>query len=361
MCTKSQPAGHGPSAYIIRGGNRTTFLYATQNDKMGLVNLKGDEDMTIRTLMENEIEKWIDFVWGIFPYEPRGLFERQWYQDPYRDIRGIIVAVDDENQILSTLRIFFRDINLNGSRVKSGGIGSVGTLEAYRGKGLSSQLFKVAIGLMEAEDVKISFLLSGTQNEGYYNSHGYYKSKLEYRTSEISKVVDYPTPYHIRAVNMNQDLADLMKMHGNFSAKYNGNVARNEAYWKKWFTALSGQTKIAESQTGEVIAYLHISDSKESLEVCEFGTMSGFEDIFDSFINKICVERNPTNNTVFFASAIHSALPVVEKTEACLCMYRLNKPFELNGSEIIDTEQLIAAIKGDKSESKMLLWMTDDV
>lgn len=337
------------------------IVNATQNDKIGLENLKGDEMMTIRTLMENEIEKWIDFVWGIFPYEPRRLFERQWYQDPYQDIAGILVAVDDEDRILSTLRIFFRDVNLNGCVVKSGGIGSVGTLEAYRGKGLSKQIFKVAIGIMEEKDVKISFLLSGSQNEGYYNSHGYYKSKLEYKTSEISKDVSYPTPYHIRTVDMDHDLPDLMKMHGNFSAKLNSNVARNEAYWKKWFTALSGQTKIAVSQTGETIAYLHISDSNESIIVCEFGMMSGYEDIFDSFISKISVEKNPTNNTVFFASAIHSTFPVIEINEACLCMFRLNRPFELNGNEILDTVQLLDAIKGDKSESKLLLWMTDDI
>lgn len=317
--------------------------------------------MIIRTLKENEIEKWIDFVWGIFPYESRSYFENQWYNDPLQDINGIIIAVDEDYKILSTVRVFFRDLNLNGNKVRSGGIGSVGTLEEHRGKGLSKAVFKEAIKLMKSRDVKISFLLSGVQNEGYYNSLGYFKSILKYKTCTISKDTSYPIDYYIRNVDMDKDLSSLIKMHEYFTTSFNGNISRNEEYWKKWFATISGETKIAVTNNGDIIAYIHISDYDNIIGVCEFGMMPGYEDIFDSFIVKICEKRNNININVFFASAIQSSLPLIKTSQACLCMFRLNKPLILNESEINDTLQLIDTIKGNKTESKMLLWPTDDI
>jgi predicted acetyltransferase len=319
------------------------------------------EIVIIRTLKENEIEKWIDFVWGIFPYESRKFFENQWYNDPWQDINGIIVAVDEEDKILSTVRVFFRDLNINGNKVRSGGIGSVGTLEEYRGRGLSKEIFKETIKLMESRDIKISFLLSGVQNEGYYSSLGYFKSVLKYKTCAINKGRNYPTNYYIRNMDIDKDLSYLIKMHEYFTTSFNGNVARNEEYWKQWVATISGETKIAVTNSGDIIAYIHISDCEHIIDVCEFGMMPGYEDIFDSFVFKICEDRNKLNINTFFACAIQSSLPLIETSEACLCMFRLNKPMELNGSKIISTVQLIDIIKGDKTESKMLLWATDDI
>jgi hypothetical protein len=53
--------------------------------------MKGVGLVVIRTLKENEIDKWIDFVWAIFPYESREFFENQWYNDPWQDINVIMV------------------------------------------------------------------------------------------------------------------------------------------------------------------------------------------------------------------------------------------------------------------------------
>lgn len=214
---------------------------------------------------------------------------------------------------------------------------------------------------MESRDVKISFLLSGVQNEGYYNSHGYFKSILKYKTCAINKETSYPINYHIRSINMDKDLPYLIKMHDYFTTSFNGNVARNEEYWKKWFATISGETKIAVTNKGDIIAYIHISDCVHIIDVCEFGMLPGYEDIFDSFVFKIYEERNQMDINVFFASAIQSGLSLIKISEACLCMFRLNKPFELNGGEINNTLQLIDIIKGNKTESVMLLWPTDDI
>lgn len=317
--------------------------------------------MQIRTLKETEIEKWIDFVWGIFPYESRAYFENQWYNDPYRNINGILVAVDESDSILSTLRIFYRELNVSGDKVRSGGIGSVGTLEAYRGKGLAKALFKEAITVMENEDIKISFLLSGFHNEKLYNNLGYFKSSLKFKTCAVSQDVSYPVDYTIRNIDMDQELTYLIKMHEHFTMRFNGTVVRTECYWKQWFSSISGETKVAVTPLGEVIAYIHVADGDHLIEVNEFGTMPGYEAIFDAFVFNIAKEKNLQSANVVFADAIHSDLPVIETKEAGLCMFRLIKPFVLNDVEINNTLQLIEAIKGDQAESKMLLWMTDDI
>jgi hypothetical protein len=150
-------------------------------------------------------------------------------------------------------------------------------------------------------------------------------------------------------------------MHEYFTTSFNGNVARDEEYWKKWFVTISGETKIAVTTNGDIIAYIHISDCDHIIDVCEFGMMPGYEDIFDSFVSKICEERGKLNINVFFTNVIESRLPLIKTSEACVCMFRLNKPLKLNGSEINNTVQLIEIIKGDKTESKMLLWPTDDI
>jgi hypothetical protein len=98
----------------------------------------------LRALHENEIEKWFDFVTNeVFIGAPRDYFANQWYCDEYRDINSIFVAVDEYGNILSTIRIFLRQLYINGAYVLSGGIGSVGTKQTHRRKGLVTKLFEM--------------------------------------------------------------------------------------------------------------------------------------------------------------------------------------------------------------------------
>jgi len=88
----------------------------------------------IRSLRRDELEQWFDHVSGVFDDTPRQHLEDHWFQDPWRDLSSILVAVEDD-KIVSTVRVFWRDAWVNGLPLPFGGIGEVSTHPSYRRRG----------------------------------------------------------------------------------------------------------------------------------------------------------------------------------------------------------------------------------
>ena len=93
--------------------------------------------MEVRAARHGERDEVLDLLgrW----YNDREFFARYNHNDPgFRD--ALCLVARDRGQLVSTVQIFDRAINLGGQSVPMGGIGSVFTLEEYRHQGVASAL-----------------------------------------------------------------------------------------------------------------------------------------------------------------------------------------------------------------------------
>ena len=97
--------------------------------------------MEVRAAHHGERDEVLDLLarW----YNDREFFARYNHNDPaFRD--ALCLVARDRGQLVSTVQIFDRAINLDGQSVPMGGIGSVFTLEEYRHKGVASARMRLA-------------------------------------------------------------------------------------------------------------------------------------------------------------------------------------------------------------------------
>jgi len=319
--------------------------------------------ITFRNLYEDELEKWFKFLnEEIFLNEEKDYFRNQWYCDPLKDISGIFVAVDCEGCILSTLRVFIRDIYINGVPVSCGGIGSVGTKEEHRGQKLSTTLFEMSKKHMEDRGICVSYLLCGDHNEGYYSRCGYGKSPWSYKISTVDKHSNCSFGYDLINVNFDSDVSALASIHQQFSGNFNGSIVRSTEYWKQWVPFhVKDNCKLVLDGTGKAIAYINIHVGGNYIYLLDFGSLPEHSNIFDSLIKKISSDISVDNLKVIYPMNVTSNMKVERYWESCLIMYNLITPFSLGNLKVGSTEKLLEVLKGHGPISKLLLWMVDDV
>ncbi len=105
--------------------------------------------MEFRSLYPEELEAWLDHVTHVF-LASRQYFSNHWHNDPWKDVEGIRVAVDD-GKIVSTVRVFIRKMFFHGEPISVGGIGEVSTRSEYRKRGLLLNYSKIRFGLWRTE------------------------------------------------------------------------------------------------------------------------------------------------------------------------------------------------------------------
>lgn len=319
--------------------------------------------ITFRSLYDNELEKWFDFlVDNIFTNDTRELFSNQWNCDPYKDINGIFVAVDKEGEFLSTLRVFIRDIYINGTLVSCAGIGSVGTKEEFRGKNLSTTLFEMSLKYMKDRNIHVSYLLCGEHNEKFYNKQGYSKSPYIKNISKINKACVDTLEYNLRDVNFQGDIILLSHIYQKFSGSFNGTIVRSLEYWKNWIVSnKSFNYKIVSDTAGKEIAYICYEIEDNTIYVLEFGCLPEFIHIFDSVIVQISKSSSADILKVVYQLPINSKMPIDNCLEPCCIMYKLITPFSQVNMNIDSTDKLLGTLKGDGEVSRLLLWSVDNI
>jgi predicted acetyltransferase len=195
------------------------------------------EMIEFRSLRENEMEDWFDHCMWVFNNSEysescRQYFADHWYNDPWKDIDSIFVAADG-GKILSTVRVFHRNIFISGQAISMGGIGEVSTKPEYQGKGLSGTLLKNAISLMKKRKINTSILFTGK-----WGHYGRYDWKQCIICSNVSDVPMEPSSkYNFRSANINTDLESLKSIYTEYSKNHNGPLIRDSSfYWEHWLS-----------------------------------------------------------------------------------------------------------------------------
>jgi len=315
-----------------------------------------------RSLYQEELDSWFDHCMYSFGNEKnsegyREHFKRHWYNDPNRDINGILVAVEG-GAILSSLRIFYRDMYIEGKKIRAAGIGEVGTRLESRGKGLSASLLEIAVTQMEQSCIHVCML--GAIKRDFYARFGWQQNRMVLKVCKTDAALKLP--YNIRPVDFESDMEALERIHTLYSGGFNGTFARDTEYWRIWIKPQFKSCWVAEDGRYGIIAYICMEEGEDQAIVKEFGCIPSFESVFDAFTAKGCCLLGKPGCDVKFPSGIKAELNLIRAEEWPYNMLRLIIPFKVGNTNIEATKQLLEVLNGGENistEGKYLYWHTD--
>jgi predicted acetyltransferase len=316
-----------------------------------------------RSLKKEELEDWFlhclfVFNKGEFSQSYLQYFKNHWYNDPWRDLDSILVAVDGK-QIASTLRVFHREIYILGQTVSMGGIGEVSTKLEYRGRGYSARLLNDAVRLMEKKGINVSMLSTGIPD--FYSKFGWESIAMNWKVSEVKDKKYLPS--RIREIDFSHDIPKVERIYREYSSGKTGPMVRNEDfYWANWVRTEIPGARVIEGKNGEITAYICTGEEDGKLAVNEFACLPGHEDAFDTLVSHICSSPDMKNCEIVYPGIIKSGLTVKEVKASKHNMFRVVTPFIIDNTGIETFEQLKSILEEgeDAGEaSRFTYWNTD--
>jgi predicted N-acetyltransferase YhbS len=259
--------------------------------------------LVFRTLHESELEAWFDHCATVFTSTPRQYFVNHWRNDPHKSLDGIFVAVDG-SKIAATVRVFHRELWINGCVLKMGGIGEVSTKEEYRGKGLASSLLSKAAEYMKENGFHLSSLHTGAQaplyrKSGYESVYRY--QHLQYVQLKLPQLKPTEKISKLKISQMSPELlAQLKELYNTYSQRFNGFAVRSDEYWSTWVKTEATNNWIWTNNENKLEAFLSIrfkvTKTKTSfVEVKEFLLSNSKIDetkyYFETLISQAVVEK----------------------------------------------------------------------
>lgn len=308
-----------------------------------------------RHLREEELESWFDHCAEVFTGTPREYFVSHWNNDPWRDLNSIFIAVHDD-KILSTVRIFHREVFINGEKIKMGGIGEVSTKAEARKRGLSTELLKKSIEYMVEKGIHISILFGSELN---YSRLGW---KSIDASLNHSSVKEQKGLYSIREVNFTKDSRALMDIYEKYNNDFNGAVVRDdELYWSNWVKVEWRNCFVAETSDGDIVGYMAAETGEDVLVVKDYAVIIECPNVFEELAYYACNKLGKTGG-IKYPSVINSTLRMKEQEKIMYNMVRLNSPFKVDERIIENTETLISILNSEEksnNNSKYNFWFVD--
>jgi len=279
--------------------------------------------MEFRALQPREMNAWYDHVTSVFRGS-RQYFMNHWENDPWQDVEGIRVAVEN-GKFTSTVRVFIRQMYLNGEKVAVGGIGEVSTLPEYRRLGLATRLLQDAIRFMEEREIAISSLHGGQR---IYSVEGWERIPRYFARERMPAKSD--DTFHIRPIDFQspKELEQLAALYDGYSRRFNGTFVRDHSrYWQDWVRTESPQAWVAE-QDGEIKGYTSIGNTEERLFVKEFVasedmfTRARGKRIFDALIGWAITHIGRDTHEVMFPAPVADGFNAKTVEQYGSTMYR---------------------------------------
>ena len=184
-------------------------------------------DYPIETLSPNDFDEWAEHCGSVFNIGPE-YFRRHFVNDPHKDYSSVFVIKSEEGKIISTVRVFHRQVYIGGKIYKMGGIGEVSTNANYRRLGLSYKLLAAATDYMIKNDFVLSML--GTGYFSHYAKHGLMKANIYGR--DVSDNLEVG-PSDIRPLSP-ENFHDMAVLYNKYCANLNCCIVRTKEYWQSW-------------------------------------------------------------------------------------------------------------------------------
>jgi GNAT superfamily N-acetyltransferase len=154
-------------------------------------------------------------------------FGRYFEHDPaFRDDLCFVGVTND--QIVSTLQVFTKEVRVAGATVLVGGIGNVFTTPAHRERGIASRLLRHAVASMKSAGFDLSLLFA--VRLAFYGRHGWSSHPRRFLFMEPARprVSDR---YTIEPFTTASDLDAVMDLYSIYSGKLPGTTLRDRRYW----------------------------------------------------------------------------------------------------------------------------------
>jgi predicted N-acetyltransferase YhbS len=183
--------------------------------------------MEVRAAFHSERDEVLDLLarW----YGDRAFFERYNHLDPrFRD--SLCLVARDGGQLVSTVQIFDRAINLDGQSVPMGGIGSVFTLKEYRHKGVASELMRLSVDTMVREGFEVSLLFA--ERLTFYNQFGWREVERQFSILAAAGSLDVPDRFVVDSFEIERDLGEITAIHRSYSGRFNVTAVRDDSAWR---------------------------------------------------------------------------------------------------------------------------------
>jgi GNAT superfamily N-acetyltransferase len=296
--------------------------------------------MEFRSLRDSELNAWVahcGYVFiGVGHAVDNSYFLRHFNNDPWRDVNGIFVAVDND-KIVSTVRVFRRKVWLMGSQIPMGGIGEVSTHPDYRGQGLAGTLLNMATDWMAQQGLNVSLLFAGAFD--FYRRFGW--ECIPRLTRMFTQT--YALPCEGRVLR-SDDLPELQALEADL-IKTNWMVVRTDPqYWQSWMVNAIHKAVVA-TERNRIVAWLAYSTDEEAWSVTEFTALPGYEYKFDGLC-ALAAEFEGRIGRPYTAPAWLATANTEGKT-TCenYNMVKLVVPFAAGGVSISSTQELIDVTK----------------
>lgn len=302
--------------------------------------------MEFRSLRPGELDAWASHCALVFGLEGHGVdreyFLRHYHDDPWRDLNGILVAVDGDT-IASTVRVFRRKVWLFGQEVLMGGIGEVSTNPDYRGRGLAGKLLELSVDWMIGEGLAVSVLYSGLHD--FYRRYGW---DVIPKNNALFQD-DGTAPCEGRRMEPG-DLAALGIVDA-AAERSNWRVIRGGGeYWERWMRSAIGPCVVATESDG-VVAWLAYRLEDSTWSVADFRALPGYEGRFGSLC-RLAAELEGRRGQQFIAPAwLAVGEQPADIMELDYSMVRLNTPITAAGKTISTTLELIEASREYRDSS----------
>ena len=294
----------------------------------------------VETLSPNDFEQWINHCGGIFPVGP-DYFRRHFVCDPNRDYNSVFIIKNDEGKIISTVRVFHRQVYIGGKIYKMGGVGEVSTNENYRRLGLSYKLMEAASNYMKKNDFDLSIL--GTGYFSHYVKHGFMQVNAYVKTISDNFT---SKPADIRPLTP-ENFREMSVLYDKYCLNLNCCIVRLKEYWKSWCAAEIKNPR-GLFKDGRLTGYICFNDNNVT-------EIAADENDYDALLSVV----KPENGKINLPKFIKTSGEVISeecKDGKMICVY---KPVEIGNKGIVLSDTA-SVVKYLNDNGGIIIWGQDE-
>jgi predicted N-acetyltransferase YhbS len=162
-------------------------------------------------------------------YDDREFFARYAHNDPkFRD--DLCLVARHNGRIVATVQIFDRRVSLAGHSVALGGIGSVYTDDQSRGRGIASELMRLAVATMKRESFEVSLLFA--ERTDFYARFGWQSVTRQFTAIVGTDAIAPLGDWRLGSFDPDRDLYDVAGIHREYSGQFDAAAIRDDPCWR---------------------------------------------------------------------------------------------------------------------------------
>ena len=225
--------------------------------------------MEIRGIHGSELEEMIDLQCRVFRPDGHERYSQYVRTDPsYRYDQSRVVVVN--GQIVSTLRVWEREMRIGSIAVPMGGIGGVGTHPDHQGAGYATALMKDTITYMRGAGYDVGVLFSAIPC-AFYRKLGWASVPLAgFRVTRRRNIGLEETKWRVEPFDEGRDLEESITLYDSHNAQQSGSLVRVRSYWNSGPARLRDILPTVVARRGDRLGgYLNFQVGEKSANILE--------------------------------------------------------------------------------------------